>query len=474
MQHEAASFTVHDVPTDGKGLEAWVMQQQERFGVWLLQRQVEEIDEALFRQRPAEWVCEGLRTRTIETVVGTVTYRRRVYRNRLSGERFVPADEHVGWSAGVRVSPQLEAMCAELATRMTFRDVAEVLRKLRGVKISHQSAHQKTQAAGEQRVEEVRQEVQELFNNPGESAGRKRCTLFIEVDGMFARAQRRKKGQPRHFEMRLGVAHEGWEAESPAAKRFRLKSKRVVVEATSAEAFWEAVSAELAKEYDLAYCQVVINGDGAEWIRQGVEYFPQAVFQLDRFHWLRALRRAVGNSVKALRQVRGLLEKGDWTGAELLVQTWKQVCPERAELLEEFWGYVWANRENLGDWRQRITVELEIARGLGAVESNIDTVLVSRFKRHRRSWSVAGANRLGHLVALRHNGTLTEWLNKETHRDTRADRRQEALPEKRERRYTGEDAAAWLRTNLPLLGSRTTPLVMAVRGLTHVRSSWVA
>jgi len=64
-----------------------------------------------------------------------------------------------------------------------------------------------------------------------------------------------------------------------------LKRKRVVVEATSAEAFWEAISAELAKEYDLEHCQVVINGDGAEWISQRVEYLPQAVFQFDRFHW---------------------------------------------------------------------------------------------------------------------------------------------------------------------------------------------
>ena len=198
------------------------------------------------------------------------------------------------------------------------------------------------------------------------------------------------------------------------------------------------------------------------------------MFQLDRFHWLRALRRAVGNSTKALRQVRGLLEKGDWAGAELLVRTWKQVYPERGELLDEFWRYVWANRESLGDWRQRIMVELEIARGLGAAESNIDSVLVSRFKRHRRSWGVAGANRLGHLVALRHNGTLKEWLDQGTHRVIRTESRKQTLTEKRDHRYTGEDTAAWLQTDQPLLRSKTTPLVMAVRGLTHLRSPWVA
>lgn len=440
----------------------------------MLRGRLEAIDEALFGEKPAEWICKGFKARTVETVVGTVTYLRRVYQHRLSGERFVPADEYVGWPAGVRVSPQVKALCAELATEMKFRAVTEVLWKLRGVRISHQSVHQKTQEIGERRVEEVRQEAEELFAKPGESTGRKQCTIFLEADGMFARAQRRKKGQPRHFEMRLAVIHEGWEAESPAGKRFRLLHKRVVVEATSAEAFWEAVSAELAKEYDLAYCQVVINGDGAEWIHQGVEYFPHAVFQLDRFHWLRALRRAVGNDVKALRQVRGLLEKGDWAEAELLVRTWKQMYPEREELLEEFWRYVWANRENLGDWRKRIAVELEIARGLGAAESNIDAVLVSRFKGRRRSWSVAGANRLGHLVALRYNGEWRKWLEGKSDRSKLAEGQAKTAEQKRYRRYDGEDAAAWLRVDLPLLRSRTTPLVTVVRGLAHLQSSWVA
>ena len=38
MQHEAAVFTVQDVLADGKSLEESVMEEQRRFGVWLLQR----------------------------------------------------------------------------------------------------------------------------------------------------------------------------------------------------------------------------------------------------------------------------------------------------------------------------------------------------------------------------------------------------------------------------------------------------
>ncbi len=473
MQHEAATFILQDGPADGKSLEDWVMQAQARFGVWLLEQLLTALDKTLFQQKPAEWRCEGFRTRTIETVVGTVSYQRRVYRHRVSGEWCIPVDEYVGWSAGERVSPQVKQWCTELATVMPFRTVSDLLWKLRRVKVSHASVHQKTQEMGERRVEEVRKEVAELDAKPGESPGQKRCPLFLEVDSTFARSQRRKKGEPGHIEMRLAVSHEGWEAASPAGKRYRLKAKRVVVGATQAETFWQAVSAALAQEYDLAACPVIINGDGAAWIRQGVEYFPQAVFQLDQFHWLRALRRAVGHNVPALRQMRGRLEKGDWAGAEQLVQAWKQKYPERAGLLDEFWQYVWANRESLGDWRQRVAVELEIARGLGAAESNIDAILVSRFKRRRRSWSVAGANRLGHLVALRHNGRLSEWLKQEP---GVAQLTENSLVSraKRYHRYKGKEAAAWLQASVPLLGTKTTPGVIAIRGLSLLRPSWVA
>ncbi len=36
---------------------------------------------------------------------------------------------------------------------------------------------------------------------------------------------------------------------------------------------------------------VVINGDRASWIRAGVDYFPKAIYQVDRFHVKRDLRR---------------------------------------------------------------------------------------------------------------------------------------------------------------------------------------
>ncbi|MDR9786147.1 MAG: UPF0236 family protein [Peptococcaceae bacterium MAG4] len=39
-------------------------------------------------------------------------------------------------------------------------------------------------------------------------------------------------------------------------------------------------------------------GDGSAWIQSAKEVFPQAEFVLDRFHYMRYVRRAVGGAHK--------------------------------------------------------------------------------------------------------------------------------------------------------------------------------
>jgi hypothetical protein len=108
--------------------------------------------------------------------------------------------------------------------------------------------------------------------------------------------------------MKLGVVHEGWIRERSSQERYRLKNKRVVVDSRDGDHLWDRLSASLSKEYDLSRCKIMVNGDGAEWVQQVIEHFPDAEFQLDKSHWLRSLRRAVGNDTKVLRILRQHLE----------------------------------------------------------------------------------------------------------------------------------------------------------------------
>ena len=59
--------------------------------------------------------------------------------------------------------------------------------------------------------------------------------------------------------------------------------------------FWEAASLAWSRIWDFSRIpQVVIGGDGAPWIDEGLEWFRGARRQRDGFHLARACRRAVG------------------------------------------------------------------------------------------------------------------------------------------------------------------------------------
>lgn len=476
MQHDAAIFSVSDVPSDGKSYESWAFEQGCSFGRRLLREVVRELDDQFYEGRPDGWISKGFEERTVETAVGTLTYRRRIYVNRSSGERIAPVDEYLGWSKSALISPEVKALCAELACGKSFREASRILERLRGIKVSAEAVHQATQDYGSARGEQVDSMIQEMYEDPGSCEGTRVCTLFLEIDSTFTRQQRSKK---RSIEVKLGVVHEGWNAADPSKKRFELVNKQVVIDCGDVEEFWDRLTAQLSKHYDLSKCRIIINGDGAEWIRKGAEYFPNAEFQLDKFHWLRFLRRAVGFDEKALRALRDKLENEDWDAVDQIVNDLLERYPDRREAILGFWRYVSSHKGEIQDYRKRIEVELELTRGLGAAESNIDTVLVERFKGRRRSWSKRGVQNLGNLVELKHNGKICEWLQQ--HRDVR----EESIRQKRESgTETGQEKTTphrgstafsdWARVSVPCLRASTRPTTIALRGLLNAHGFWTA
>ncbi|MDR9786614.1 MAG: UPF0236 family protein [Peptococcaceae bacterium MAG4] len=85
------------------------------------------------------------------------------------------------------------------------------------------------------------------------------------------------------------------------------------------EDFWEEASAHVMRNYKIDKdVTVVINGDRASWTRKGLEYFPKAMYQVDRFHLKRELRTLFGKHSSAWRgcmkswKCQSLREPGFW------------------------------------------------------------------------------------------------------------------------------------------------------------------
>ncbi|MDR7435697.1 MAG: UPF0236 family protein [Armatimonadota bacterium] len=90
--------------------------------------------------------------------------------------------------------------------------------------------------------------------------------------------------------------------------------------------------------------------------------------------------------------------------------------PKQRAQIHKLRGYLQANWAGIQDYREALgSVPLD-ARGLGAIESNIDKVFANRFKKRGMSWGRRGAGHLSQLVVLRINGTLTAWLGERSKR----------------------------------------------------------
>lgn len=125
--------------------------------------------------------------------------------------------------------------------------------------------------------------------------------LFLEVDGLSIALQR--EGE-RRTELKLGIVHEGWEEDPLGSGRYRLREKRVFGGLEEGQTFWAQASLALHERYALEKVgRIILNGDGARWTQEGVELFPHAYYQLDRFHLRRHLVQTFGHDRATLRQV---------------------------------------------------------------------------------------------------------------------------------------------------------------------------
>lgn len=136
---------------------------------------------------------------------------------------------------------------------------------------------QVTQEAGEILRQEGKEKRAAVFED-GEVPGGKEAApeLCIEADGVIIRLQKakEKRGEIKHM-----VAYERKEQIGP--ERFALANKLVLSSLNDGQAAWEEGYAEIGGKWDLSQTQkICIGGDGAEWPKQGVEYFPGAEYRV--------------------------------------------------------------------------------------------------------------------------------------------------------------------------------------------------
>lgn len=357
-------------------------------------------DDALRAQVPATWQNRGRERRQLLTVAGEVAIERRVYVDE-QGRRRKPLDEVLGLMSYQHGSAALKRSAAYLASQSSYRQAARLLSWAVGEPISWTRVQRAVWEVGEG-LEASEAAQREAVFGRGATLPKGSLAaplLYAEFDGVWISLQREAR---RRVEARVAVFYTGKEA--IASGRRGLVGKTCLTALAPRGAAWREMLLQHAyQQYDLDSTKLlVLGGDGAGWVRHSLDRFELPwCYQLDRFHLFREARRALPEVVPLVR--RCVWEGFGAIADELAALVQEQTGATRRRL-DALVTYLRNNADGLIDYRLRLGLSLDQHPSLGAIEGNVDKLVVQRMKGRGMSWRLQGARAM--LAVCRHAAEL--------------------------------------------------------------------
>jgi len=346
---------------------------------------------------------KGREKRQMITCLGTVAFKRRVYKDE-TGEWRRPLDEVISLEKRSRYSLSVMQKGSYLVSELAYREAAEVLSWLIGDYISHSAIGRMVKKVGKSYQAEEEAQRERIFEEAAENIEPGQIpteVLYGESDGVWISMQREEKQKT---EVRVGILYTG--KKTIGVGRKALENKVAVTKIVKNSQEWQETLLKTAyTHYDLSKTkQLMVGGDGNRWVRQSFDMLGLPLeFVLDRYHLYREARRAFGFTSQTENWIRQICQEGLETVVPEMLQELLQAPPKAAQRMRKFIQYLINNRDGLLDPDCRAHIKIKVSN-LGAIEGNVDKLVVRRLKGRGRSWSMDGAKAM--LAVCRHKNEL--------------------------------------------------------------------
>jgi len=365
---------------------------------------LQAVDDGIREVVPDGWKNTGREKRQVTTCLGTVQFKRRLYRDE-SGKRRRMLDEVLGLRKYSRYSLSVMQKGSFLASELAYREAAEVMSWLIDDFVSHSAIGRMVREVGENYQAQEATQREEIFDRgkgtePGKIPTK---VLYGESDGVWIALQRAEKQKA---EVRVGILYTG--KKTVGVGRKALKNKVVVTKIVKNSQEWQETMLKTAyTNYDLSNTkQMMVGGDGNRWVRQSFNMVGLPTeFILDRYHLYREGRRAFGFTAQTGIWISQICQEGLESVLPEMLQAMSQAPPNKAKKQRKFIQYLINNRDGLLDPDCRSHLKVKVSN-LGAIEGNVDKLVVRRLKGRGRSWSLAGAKAM--LAVCRHRSALKQ------------------------------------------------------------------
>ena len=244
---------VEEKPISFKELEQKIFSYVCELGREITTAMLEAYDKELAEGRDKKnYRDKGIRTTTIKTVYGEVSYGRHVYQTKLEDGKKACVyllDEAMQMEKIGLISTNLAEKLAMTVTEAPYRVTAETISSTCGQSISAGGVWNVMQRLGERISEEEEHAVKQMHAD--QSEGKKEIpVLFEEMDGVWLSMQDEQHKKMKKQEMKVFTMYEGWDAEKEKQGRSSLVGKTMLAGMEKSKKFHEKREACICKKYD--------------------------------------------------------------------------------------------------------------------------------------------------------------------------------------------------------------------------------
>lgn len=386
---------------EGKDLADLVFGLQEdlfEFGRNILQEVIEDMDEHLRSSglRKKHWEIVRKDPTSLLTSFGTLRYSRTYFKPKKDGVRKYLVDEIVGIDTHDRVSSDVVINAVE-----------------ESVESSYKKGGKKAAYVGEITKQTVMNMIHAIeVEQPKIDVSEKKeiRVLYIEADEDHVALQGKNakkdvKERTRKIAMpRLVYVHEGIDYEKSTRKRKVLKNVRYFGgEYRDSEQIWLEVSEYIDKIYKLDSVETIyLSGDGASWIKQGLDWIPKSRFVLDNYHLNKYVKEATAHlDDEAITQ--GLRDGLDEADKDLVKRVLDKIL-EKTEIETKRNAVKDVRRYILSNWGG-IAIKVDNYDIVGcSAEGHVSHVFSDRLSSRPKGWSIKGADQMSQLRVFKQNG----------------------------------------------------------------------
>jgi len=407
-------------------IEDMIFEISQNIACRVFEKALTDIDDTLRNRRErGKLKNTGKRGKYFLTRFGDILYTRTRYKDKENKSCYL-LDEALSISKNQRISLSRARIEGFLSALSSYREVVEGIRLLIGGPRCHEAIRQSVLKEGKLLLKNQEKKLRQIenLNYPDKEAP---DTAYLEADETYITLQKKGKGKGGKLAVKLGVGYSGKEARYSTGKSKKLKEKFTFI--GTGKGFMRNLSLLAEERLSLSQVKkVIFGGDGDSWLISGIkDYFSSATYILCLYHLYKKFKESLGRRKEEQRIIKDLLlsnqiDKGLSVIDRLIRNPYDL---KEKDNLVKLYSYISRNRQGITNQFKLKGKGIERA---GAIESNINKVIASRFKKRGMSWSKTGALALLKIKETILNGEWDRWWETERERNIKVDKYKPPLP----------------------------------------------